>query len=196
MTSPEFKGAGNRVLFISPTYQEDGLLPDAEGFREACDLVERLIGSGAALAVSTPGYGSYAEALFKMALGNRIGVQIDGSISPSALFEPAYGSFIVELATDADVPASAENLEVIEAGITTAEYEFALGDESVALADLQEAWEQKLESVFPYRTFEDEEDTAQDQAAGIDPTEREHACLLYTSEIRRIPSSNMMRFSS
>ena len=187
---------GNRVLFISPTYQEDGLLPDAEGFREACDLVERLIGSGAALAVSTPGYGSYAEALFKMALGNRIGVQIDGSISPSALFEPAYGSFIVELATDADVPASAENLEVIEAGITTAEYEFALGDESVALADLQEAWEQKLESVFPYRTFEDEEDTAQDQAAGIDPTEREHACLLYTSEIRRIPSSNMMRFSS
>ena len=177
VTSPEFKGAGNRVLFISPAYQEDGLLPDAEGFREACDLVERLVGSGAALAVSTPGYGSYAEALFKMALGNRIGVQIDGSISPSALFEPAYGSFIVELATDAELPASTDVLEVIEAGITTAEYEFALGDESVALADLQEAWEQKLESVFPYRTFEDEEDTAQDQAAGIDPAEQEHAAV-------------------
>lgn len=83
----------------------------------------------------------------------------------------------MELATDADIPASAENLEVIEAGITTAEYEFALGDESVALADLQEAWEQKLESVFPYRTFEDEEDTAQDQAAGTDPTEQEHATV-------------------
>lgn len=156
VTSPEFKGAGNRVLFLSPVYQDDGLLPDAQGFRAACSLVEDLIGSGVALSVATPGYGSYAEALFKMCLGNRIGAQIDGSISQAALFEPAYGSFIIELAADAEIPASSEVLEVIDAGITTAEYEFALGDESVALADLQEAWESKLESVFPYRSNEDE----------------------------------------
>ena len=167
VTSPEFKGAGNRALFISPTYQDDGLLPDAEGFRAACDLVERLIGEGVVLSVATPGYGSYAEALFKMALGNRIGIQIDGTISQAALFEPAYGSFIVELSTDADLPASTDYFEVVDAGITTAEYEFALGDESVALADLQEAWESKLESVFPYRSLEDEEPTAQDKAAGV-----------------------------
>ena len=167
VTSPEFKGAGNRVLFISPTYHDDGLLPDAEGFRAACDLVERLISEGVALSVATPGYGSYAEALFKMALGNRIGIQIDGTISQAALFEPAYGSFIVELSTDADLPASTDYFEVVDAGITTAEYEFALGDESVALADLQEAWESKLESVFPYRSLEDEEPTAQDKAAGV-----------------------------
>ena len=177
VTSPEFKGAGDRVLFISPTYQDDGLLPDAEGFRAACDLVERLIGEGAARAVATPGYGSYAEALFKMALGNRIGVQIDGGISASALFEPAYGSFIVELATDAPLPESTNYYEVVDAGITTAEYEFALGDESVALADLQEAWESKLESVFPYRSFEDEEATAQDKAAGTDAAADEKAAV-------------------
>ena len=191
VTSPEFKGAGNRVLFISPAYQDDmqegtqastcedaqataqgassgtGLLPDAQGFRAACDLVEALIGSGAALAVSTPGYGSYAEALFKMCLGNRIGVQLDADINQAALFEPAYGSFIVELATNADIPASTDTCEVIDAGITTAEYEFALGDESVALADLQEAWESKMESVFPYRSLEDEEPPAQDVAAQV-----------------------------
>ena len=177
VTSPEFKGAGNRVLFISPTYQDDGLLPDAEGFRAACDLVEQLIGEGAALSVATPGYGSYAEALFKMALGNRIGIQIDGTVSQAALFEPAYGSFIVELSTDADLPASTDYFEVVDAGITTAEYEFALGDESVALADLQEAWESKLESVFPYRSLEDEEPTAQDKAAGVVAAANEQATV-------------------
>ncbi|WP_251197379.1 phosphoribosylformylglycinamidine synthase [Anaerotardibacter muris] len=165
ITSPEFKGAGNRVVFISPAYTEDGLLPDAQGFRDACSLVEDLIGSGKALAVSTPGYGSYAEALFKMCVGNRIGVQIDGTVNSAALFVPAYGSFIVELDADAQIPESSDVVEVIEAGITTAEYEFAVGDESVALADLQEAWEAKLESVFPYRTLENEEATAQDAAA-------------------------------
>jgi phosphoribosylformylglycinamidine synthase len=132
-------------------------MPDAQAFREACALVEGLIGSGEALAVSTPGYGSYAEALFKMCVGNEIGVQIDASINASALFEPAYGSFIVELTPGAEIPASTDVLEVIEAGLTTEAYEFVLGEESVDLAKLQEAWESKMESVFPYRSLEEDE---------------------------------------
>ena len=49
----------------------DGVTPDAAGLVEAFELVERLIGDGAALAVSTPGYGATAEALFKIERGQR-----------------------------------------------------------------------------------------------------------------------------
>ena len=41
-------------------------MPEAEGFLDAVDVVEGLIDEGNALAVSTPGFGGLAEALFKM----------------------------------------------------------------------------------------------------------------------------------
>lgn len=151
VTSPEFKAAGNRVVILSPAYQDDSLIPEPAGFIAALDAVEELIGSGVALSVSTPGYGSFAEAIFKMCVGNGIGVSLDAELSADALFTPAYGSFVVELAEGAAVPASAECMEVIEAGVTTETYEFCAAGETIALAELQEAWEAKIEPVFPYR---------------------------------------------
>ena len=168
VTSPEFKQAGSRVAFLAPASVEDTLLPDVQGFLDAMALVEELVGSGQALAVSTSGYGSFAEALFKMAVGNRIGVALHDDLAWEALFQPAYGSFIVELAEDAQLPASTKTLEVIDAGFTTQAYEFCAGGECVALAPLQEAWESALEGVFPYRTTEEEE--AKQAAEGPVPT--------------------------
>ncbi|WP_080803913.1 phosphoribosylformylglycinamidine synthase [Arabiibacter massiliensis] len=162
VTSPEFKGTGHRVVRIAPAAYE-GVVPEAAGLLEAIALVERLIGEGAALAVSTPGYGGTAEALFKMCVGNGIGVaichperakRVEGSRAASAddLFAPAYGSFLVELADDAQVPAGTDALHVEVLGETTEAYEFAACGETIPLADLQEAWESQLEPVFPYRS--------------------------------------------
>ena len=187
--SPEFKQAGSRVVRIAPAAY-DGVLPDAAGLLEALAVVERLIGCGDALAVSTPGYGAAAEALFKMCVGNGIGVRLDdaapchperaehstvqrtvelpstrserreaprsgdeGSRAAIAdgLFAPAYGSFFVELADGAEVPATTGALRVDEVGETTEAYEFAAAGEVVNLTELQEAWEAQLEPVFPYR---------------------------------------------
>lgn len=163
VTSPEFKEAGNRVIFLSPAYSDefahDELIPDAQGFKDAIAVVEDLIGSGAALSVATPGYGNLAEALFKMCVGNTLGLALDDSISTEALFTPAYGTFVVELAPDAEIPASTEAMEVIEAGTTTANYAFTAGDQTVDLAELQEKWEAAIESVFPYRTSAEERAT-------------------------------------
>ena len=71
--------------------------------------MERLIGEGAALAVSTPGYGGAAEALFKMCVGNGIGVALADGVTADELFAPAYGSFLVELADDAALPTATEH---------------------------------------------------------------------------------------
>ena len=150
-TSPEFKQAGSRVVRIAPVVY-DGVTPDAAGLVEAMTLVERLIGDGSALAVSAPGYGATAEALFKMCLGDGIGVKLADSVTADELFAPAYGSFLVELAACVELPATSDAVCVGELGETTEAYEFAACGEVVDLVQLQEAWEGKLESVFPYRS--------------------------------------------
>ncbi len=165
VTSPEFKGAGHRLLGIVPRYRDDApLVPEAGAEKCAMALVEKLVGSGAALSVATPGYGATAETLFKMSLGNGLGIELDPTFVAShgaeALFSPAYGSFIVELADGAEVPDAPDCLAVGLLGTTLDEYVLRAGDECVDLAAVQEAWERPLEGVFPYRT-------APEEAAGL-----------------------------
>ncbi|MBQ9003784.1 MAG: phosphoribosylformylglycinamidine synthase [Eggerthellaceae bacterium] len=150
--SPEFKGAGHRVVCIHPFYERDGLTPEKGGLLEALDLVEELIEANEALAVATPGYGCDAEAIFKMCVGNQIGLSVDGAMDTSTWFVPAYGSFVVELADDVDMPAESDNLNVKLIGTTTEAYQLVAKDETIELSELQEAWESALESVFPYRS--------------------------------------------
>ena len=198
IVSPEFKGAGNRVVRIMPAYrgaeEHDDMkaaLPNPESLAQAFRLVEELISSGSALAVSTSGFGGAAEALFKMCVGNGIGIKLADTCSDAdmdmilrahgmdsndaeararveqlaalyariELFTLGYGTFFVELAEGAEVPEAACGVDVRVVGETTEEYVFAQNGESVDLADLQEAWERPLESVFPYR------DSAEEAAA-------------------------------
>ncbi|PJM78817.1 phosphoribosylformylglycinamidine synthase [Bifidobacterium scaligerum] len=156
-TSPEFKGAGHRIVRIAPRYLADGLTPDRDALLEAFSLVEELTDFHTALAVSTPGYGGTAEALFKMAVGNGIGVDLNDGIALDDLFAPAYGSFIVELKDNEKVPAVSNLVEVGEIGVTTEAYTFRAAGETIDLAELQNAWESGIESVFPYRSKGEEQ---------------------------------------
>ena len=149
--SPEFKGAGHMVLCIHPFYEADGLMPEKAGLLECLDTIERLIDTGQVLAVGTPGFGGDAELLFKMCLGNGIGLRINDEVDLDTLFVNAYGSFAVEMAPGAELPESTENMHVVELGETIDEYAIIAGGETVRLAVLQEAWEHELEDVFPYR---------------------------------------------
>ena len=168
VVSPEFKKAGSRVLCIAPRfYDEDSLVPDVE-----FDLMERLIGEGSIAAAATPGYGCMAETLFKMCVGNGIGLKLAGAGAGSGasdagvdvqtgtaelddLFTLAYGSFVVELAEGADLSAilakASDLVSVTELGETTESYVFEAFGEALDMAQLQEAWEDGIESVFPYR---------------------------------------------
>ncbi len=163
--SPEFKRAGSHVVRIAPRfYDEDSLLPDVEGMNAAFDLMEKLTAEGALAAAATPGYGCMAETLFKMCVGNGIGLALTDAGTEDAqasnielddLFTLAYGSFVVELAEDADIQAilaeASDLVSVIELGTTTDAYELKALGEVLDLAQLQEAWESGIESVFPYR---------------------------------------------
>ena len=166
-TSPEFKGAGHELVLIQPACELGSIVPGKKGLLEAFDLVEELIGSDQALAVSTAGYGDLAEALFKMCVGNQLGVALDRNFDVDELFVPAYGSFIVELAEGAHVDERIASIAVTRLGATTAEYAIAypghvassgerVGAETIDLAQLQEAWEHGIEDVFPYRAAGEE----------------------------------------
>ena len=150
--SPEFKGAGHRVVCIDPAHYDKRWMPDTKGLLEVFDIVEKLTASGDALAISTPGYGGAAEAMFKMCVGNGIGLDVDPHVPVDTQFAPAYGSFIIELADDAEIPAHSDHIHVHEVGNTTEAYTLCMGGETVDLAQLQDAWEGAIESVFPYRS--------------------------------------------
>lgn len=155
IVSPELKSSDHRIIRIAPRYGEDGLTPDREALLGAFTLVEQLVRSGAAKAISTPGYGATAHALFSMMLGNQLGVALDDTVDVDSLFAPAYGSFLVELTDNAAMPTAPETLsgllDVRQIGVTTTAYALRTAQETIDMQELQEVWEHGMETVFPYR---------------------------------------------
>ena len=144
--SPEFKTAGSKVVWLYPEYQDKlELRPEPHSLKKLYKKVEELIASGKVKAAYTPGYGCAAEAVFKMCLGNRLGFALDAARDPENLFHPAYGSFILEVDPELELDMG------VTLGTVTETYALKMGGETIDLAALQEAWESKLEPVFPYR---------------------------------------------
>ncbi len=143
VVSTEFKNAGDKVILLTPEYDENGL-PVFDSIRKIFDQMEQIIADGRAKAVWTVGYAGVAEGIAKMAMGNKFGFQFSGAVDSEMLFKPCYGAFIVELEGE---PLPEEHLlgQVIE------DYKIYTLDYSVSLESLQRIWEEKLESVFPCR---------------------------------------------
>ena len=139
--SPELKGAGHTLTLLAPQYGENGL-PEKESLRAVFARVRELLSSGKALSAYALGMGGAAEAVFKMAIGNGIGVKFEENLSLDALFARNYGGFVLELAENA------ENAGTV-LGVTTAEPVLVRGGEAVELRELQNIYESKLEPVYP-----------------------------------------------
>ncbi len=135
--SGEFKRAGSHIGWLKPEYRANGT-PDPDSQKALFEKVTRLIRSGEALSAYAVGKGGVASAAFRMAMGNGFGVMFDENAN---LFEPLYGSFLVEYADDASLE------DVI--GCTTAARAFTQGDQSVPADELEALYEGKLNGVFP-----------------------------------------------
>ena len=149
--SPEFKAANRRIYLLAPEYQEEGLLPDSESLRTVMDQVEALISQGLVDAAATPGYGCIAQSLLEMCLGNRIGLDLASDTAISALFRPAYGSFILETSGPEPLFIESSGLHMRLLGHTRENYRLRCGSEDLDLAELEEIRARGLEGVFPYR---------------------------------------------
>ena len=170
--SGSFKAAGNKIYMVSVPYS-DLLEPDYETFLENSDVLYDLNKAGKISAMYPVGPGGIAEAVTKMAMGNMIGAEIDGS-SPSmtkamsssglirgslaGLFLPTYGNIIVETSEDlikSDLKAGTVTL----IGNTVEERKITIKNAvlggvtnpavEISLDECVEKWEDKLKEVFP-----------------------------------------------
>ena len=140
IVSPEFKKTGSKVVLLTCEQDENGL-PVTKSLIKLFDTVHSLVKEGKALSIYTPGIGGIGEAVFKMAIGNKIGFKYADNLSVNDIFRYNYASFIIELADDSNVG------EVI--GYTTDKETISLKDEVIDLNKLQSSYENVLESVYP-----------------------------------------------
>ena len=141
VVTPEFKGAGHRVVLLAPKYDENGL-PKTESLLSLFAEVTALAREGKALAIYTPGPGGVAEAVFKAAIGNGIGLRFDDAVAVPELFAYRYGAFVIELAENEAVGQTL--------GVTTENPALILRGQELALDELLDGYEKKLNGIYPY----------------------------------------------
>ncbi|MBQ5589914.1 MAG: phosphoribosylformylglycinamidine synthase subunit PurQ, partial [Anaerotignum sp.] len=137
--SPEFKAAGHKVVLVKPEYDAEGL-PTTDSLKALFDQVTGLMRSGKVAAAYTPTLGGVAEAVLKMTMGNDIGFTYADGVTKEDIFGYNYGAFVLELTEDVEVGTVLG---------TTGGDAIVYGADSIALADIFEAYENKLEEIFP-----------------------------------------------
>lgn len=141
IVSPEFKGVGNRVILLRPEVDENGL-PQTWSLLSVFATVTNLLRTGKALSCYTPGMGGVAEAILKMAIGNRYGFSFDPSCMMEDIFGYAYGSFVLEVTEDCPVEWGKMLGRIGEKA------EISYCGKVIPLSSLQQIYEDRLEGVY------------------------------------------------
>ena len=140
--SPEFKASGHNIYRLRAERKPNGL-PEAEALKRLFFFVGEGIRSGGIVSAYVPGRFGTAEAVMKMALGNFVGAEL----TDEDIFAPECGAFIIETNNEIGMEAAGITCELI--GTTLDKPELALNGERVALSDLLEEYDARLEGVFP-----------------------------------------------
>lgn len=142
--SPEFKTSGERVVLLSPRAEK-------AVSREYLLQAAQLLCSGKVRSAYSITGMSVLEAIFKMSLGNRLGVEFAHDFVPETGLTNICGGFVIALADDFDFANAAEFdlLQLQEIGTVIAEYQLRSGTDSVEIAQLQQGYEATLEPVYP-----------------------------------------------
>ena len=139
IVSNEFKTAGNKVVIISPEYDENNL-PKTDSLISVFNKVTKLLRSKKAVSCYTPGMGGIAEAIIKMSFGNGYGFKFNSNLSLNDIFGYNYASFILEVSEDIK--------DAVCLGEITDNGKFSYNNEEVSYNEIEKLYEEKLESVF------------------------------------------------
>ncbi len=160
VTSGSFKKAGNGIYLVSVPYSKE-LAPDWEVFKKNSAELYKLNAQGKISAMYPVCAGGIAEAVSKMALGNKIGAELEEipscatgvglekSASVEDLFVPLYGSIIVETSEELENDSDFASGTVSRIGSTISEGKIVLDDVEIGLDEIEKTWEEKLSVVFP-----------------------------------------------
>ena len=168
--SGPFKKGGSFIYLVQVPYSAE-LAPDWDTFKKNSDALYEANKAGKINAMYPVGAGGIAEAVVKMAFGNKIGAQITAIPSSATalgfhrnvnntiadLFTPLYGSIIVETDDPKFENNGFVNTTVVKIGNTQKEPIISIAMTGInplplteiPLSELYEAWEGKLAKVFP-----------------------------------------------
>ncbi len=145
----ELKTAGNKLVLF-PVARDAYDLPDYQMLMAAYDKITRLIHNDVIKSSYTIAAGGIAEAVSKMAFGNKLGVKIDDvMVSEQDLFKANYGEIIAEVA---EKDLRKIDTPYIVIGDVTSEADFVYGPAKISMDEALKAWTGTLEEVFPTRS--------------------------------------------
>ncbi len=143
--TPEFKKAGNKIVLFEIERDEYDL-PVYSQVMALYNAVAKAIADKAVVSAYTINAKGIAEAVSKMAFGNKLGVRINADYDSSEFFAPKYGCIIAE--------ANPELLDKIGCkytviGEVTDDGTFTYGDAVISVEEALNTWKKPLEKVFP-----------------------------------------------
>ena len=167
--SPELKSHDGRLLLLDVKETNYGM-PDYDDVMQQYARLHEAIHAGLVLSAYAVGYGGIAEAVTKMAFGNKRGVHLNGELSAGKLIAKHYGHIVVETATDCTSDRMPFRCREIGRVADTPFITYA-GQQVVSIEEALTAWHQRLEGVFPTRSNAKVEDFA--------PTQPQHFGEVY-----------------
>ena len=135
----------------------DGTI-DMDKFKKNLEVLYSLIGDKKVISASSLKFGGAAEALTKMSLGNRIGAKFS-NLTVEELFGLNYGTLLLEVEGNVDVPTEFAGTSFKVVGETISEERIVSGDYDIdfTIEELEKSIEEKLNGVFKISTEKKEE---------------------------------------
>jgi len=143
--TPEFKRPGSKIVVFQAERDADDL-PVYAQLMDGYGKLARDIKAGKIIsAYAVEGHGM-AEAVSKMAFGNKLGVKIEHNVDPRDFFAPGWGSIVCEV-PDGKVGELSITYTLI--GEVTDRGALEYGNTVISMEEALEAWTGTLEDVFP-----------------------------------------------
>lgn len=147
--SAEFKKSGSKVVYIPLPEDKATGLPAWEELKKVYKAIYALANDGKILAASVVREGGAAATVARMSFGNKIGFEFKNELTAKELFAPLSGSFVVELADDAEI----SDILYYDLGTTVDAETITVNGETLTINELIEEWNFKLEGVFPTKSY-------------------------------------------
>ncbi|MGL5381105.1 phosphoribosylformylglycinamidine synthase [Clostridium sp.] len=150
--SPELKEIGSKVVFLTAKRNEDMTL-DMDIYKNNLERLYDLISEGKVISAASIKFGGVSEAITKMTLGNRIGVELE-NLTKEELFGLNYGSLILEVKKELEVEDILKGCAYKVIGNTVENGAITLKkyDVKFEVEILEKVLEEKLSSVFKIKT--------------------------------------------
>lgn len=152
----ELKEAGSRLVKVT-IHKDSYDLPDYGFIMGQYEKLLQLMRDGVILSAQALDGNGIADAVAKMAFGNKLGAKFCKHRPKEYFFSPAYGEIVVEI-HEADLEKlDAAGIEYEKFGKVLEEQNFVCDEEKISLDEALEAWTGTLEKVFPTRSGEGKE---------------------------------------